>query len=145
MEEALVSFEVAKLAKEKGFDEVVLDTFSPSGLETDRYDISLPGEGYHNEELKKAFETTNSKLEQIQKDAGRRGNPPWIARPTQSLLQKWLREVHKIDIEFATTFSRKYGFQLYKDLNPQPRFISGDYDTYEEALEQAIKEALKII
>jgi hypothetical protein len=71
--------------------------------------------------------------------------------PTQSLLQKWLREVHNIyvstreslaitgELEYVCTVNGKYinhGIK-YKPINR--------FDTWEEALEIGLQEALKLI
>lgn len=65
--------------------------------------------------------------------------------PTQSLLQKWIREVHKIDIRIeppvleideptytGQIFTRRYSAQ----------WESGPKETYEQALESTLIEAL---
>jgi len=70
--------------------------------------------------------------------------PKECRRPTQSLLQKWLREVHNIHV-FATLFSypNEYDSCIYiKDKEP---IIKGINFTYEEALETGLQEALKLI
>lgn len=77
----------------------------------------------------------------------------FFAAPTQSLLQKWLREVHYIYVEIRF-FSNQKAAPLYygviKSLNSKNM---GDYlmrgfesfSTYEEALEFTLYEALKLI
>jgi hypothetical protein len=66
--------------------------------------------------------------------------------PSQSLLQKWIRENHKIHIELFCNFSG-WGWILTKtngttirDMNSGIFFIS-----YEFALEDGLMEALKLI
>lgn len=83
-------------------------------------------------------------------------------RPTQSLLQKWLRELHNIDVVISPERFKdgvNYCVQAQKwDLssNPElnPNFIvkgsywfndNGEYPTYELALEKGLQEALKLI
>lgn len=58
---------------------------------------------------------------------------------TQSLLQKWLREVHNIDVRVANKY--RY-YHLVKD---QQYFDRTTYDTYEQALEAGLLEGLKLI
>lgn len=111
MKEQLITFETAKLAKEKGF-RLLVD-----------------------------FESSY---------------------PTQSLLQKWLREKHNIDVVISPErYSNgvNYLVQAQKwDLNADPEVnlnfvIKGscwyndnhEYPTYEEALEKGLQEALKLI
>lgn len=76
--------------------------------------------------------------------------------PTQSLLQKWLREVHEINV-----FIYCYGFGYYpthdnihlptdkvkyvdRRWNTQNSLNLG-FETYEQALEIGLQEALKLI
>lgn len=66
--------------------------------------------------------------------------------PTQSLLQKWLREEHKIDVE-----ARPVRYAGDKETSYYQSYINGcvismkKYNTYEEALEVSLFEALKLI
>ena len=127
MEEQLISFETAKLAKEKGFDFIYI------------IDNEL---------------TKHSLI-------------------TQSLLAKWLREVHNIIVDVSLDFlnshtkeSIKYSPTFYTYSNNKKRFwiytdyinsdectkkmqeempIFQNYSTYEEALEIGLQEALKLI
>lgn len=127
MKENIVSFQVAKLAKEKGF---TLQT-NPFGYVTKFY---RPSTGT----LLSYGRTGRSKLNTL------------IYAPTQSLLQKWLREVHNISIciypvlyEWEVslhTCYRKRKLTVY--LNAETS-IHGK--TYEEALEVGLQEALKLI
>lgn len=66
--------------------------------------------------------------------------PLWMCE-----LQKWLREVHGIDLDSTTTFSKQYSFMCYQGQNPKPLFITNDFETYELALESALLEALNLI
>lgn len=69
-------------------------------------------------------------------------------RCSQSLLQRWLREVHEIHIhiQYLFCFSKNNDKQLYfvyinnDDVNTQNGF-----NTYEQALEKGLLEALKLI
>lgn len=70
--------------------------------------------------------------------------------PTQSLLQKWLREIHKIHIEITVhDFSDGYiwgsetVFSI--DKNHMHSQYDGEFKTYEEALESGIVHALNNI
>lgn len=68
--------------------------------------------------------------------------------PTQSLLQKWLRENHNIGIEVKHLTSTSYDFNLYRITDKGCSYMSLEYSTYisyEEALEQALFIVLKII
>jgi|TARA_R110000765_G_C18786092_1_gene591945 hypothetical protein len=73
----------------------------------------------------------------------------YVLQPTQSLLQKWLREVHNIDVwsqPFVMDKSlpdESYSYFIYKD----GIFVKDgvDYIDSEEALEKGLQEALKLI
>lgn len=68
-------------------------------------------------------------------------------RPTQSLLQKWLREIHDIHIGMTFFDAKKWKEPLdsYWEcrLHYNNAVVSGS--TYEEALEKGLQEALKLI
>lgn len=121
MEEQLISFETAKLAKEKGFYT-----------------------GTHNiYEWQESYEMV-----------------------PQSLLQKWLREVHKLHLNIVYSHDHnKYSVEGFDEFNAdelrkrnprskgrfpypyQSKFKRHywNYKTYEEALEYGLQEALKLI
>lgn len=72
--------------------------------------------------------------------------------PTQSVAQKWLRETKNLHICIYRNASG-YGYDISKadngthiinDLSDVPN-DGGQWDTYEEALETGIQEALKLI
>ena len=73
MTDELIQFETAKLAKEKGFD---LMHECKDGFHPDTGEVLSPT--FWDYVL---------------------GDKRLVGRPTQSLLQKWLREVHELDIE----------------------------------------------
>ena len=117
MEEQLISFETAKLAKEKGFDLEVRDSY---------------------------WERGNDVIEERNNHANVNMLDSHYSAPTQSLLQKWLREEHKIHLVSAMTFGDQYSFMVYKGNNPQPSHITDD-GSYEETLEEGLKQSLKLI
>lgn len=111
MRDELITFETAKLAKEKGYD--------------------LVGNGLYK-------------------------------RATQSLLQRWLREVHNCHVEiiwyspengsYVTKENIKYYVEINyygKDFNlplgEEADYKEYNFDTYEKALEKGLQEALKLI
>lgn len=127
MKDQLVSFETAKLAKEKGFDGFCFDAYNTHKMKysdgwleyIDDNEIEIP---FTSESLKS-------------KD---------ILAPTQSLLQKWLREVHNIVIDISLyILSDSYYYSVHHDVTVDV----GEhvYDTYEEALEAGLIEALNLI
>lgn len=131
--EEYVSFEIAKLLKEKGFNELC-DT---------RYygdDGSIPS--YIRERWEDGGDIcpmSNSDLDDGSKYAD-------ISAPTLQMAMKWLREVHDCPIEIlwhwdANSQCSYWYFVHHMELKPRPRIEY--YDTYEEAMEAAIKYCLE--
>lgn len=119
MRDELVTFETAKLAKEKGFNEPTYDYYFKEG---DLCETST----------KTFIEGTNTMEVSL--------------APTQSLLQRWLREVHNINIIIALSYTTKrYGYKLIPTDYKLGTDIIPFSDTYEQALEQGLIEALKLI
>jgi len=134
MEEQLISFETAKLAKEKGFR------------------LGIGWFGFDNQFYVSEGVQTGMLCE------NHRGNNPVAC--TQSLLQKWLRDVHKIYVASYHDLNPKHDGIIYytnwgfiNDPNSKNYKYSplGGYDesanweTYEEALEFGLQEALRLI
>lgn len=120
--EEICTYEVCKLAKEKGF----------------------PQDGHH-----KYYEFGGSRLfTPTYKGAWYRNSPipnTCVAAPTQSLLQRWLREEKKIDIAIVPLFSGVYSYIVYNIHCRDNRVVNTNagYATYELALEDALKYALE--
>lgn len=120
MSETIISFETAKLAKEKGFDWEVRSSF---------YKMTFEDTWRNNTD-------ENSKLKNW--NIGE-----YISRPTQSLLAKWLREVHNIDVSAMSVgninMEKGYlaSYHFFKELSPEASLVIHDFlkETYEEALE----------
>lgn len=119
--EDYVSFEVAKLLKEKGFDEPVNCFYFIDGTFTGN-----------------TVTTTNSYTRHY-------------AVPTHQRTLKWLREVHNICIviqPYDSYYKERYEFEINKKNNNDFtwEWISDIentiFDTYEEAVEAAIKHCL---
>lgn len=128
MEEVLVSFETAKLAREKGFIYMKANCFG------DNMCYQLP-----DGELINAL----------------KGNTVtgYILAPTQSLLQKWLREEHKISIiiddcfikhDFIDETKLVFDYTL-SSLGKQNYKFSKTFNSYEEALEFGLLQALQMV
>lgn len=123
MQEQLITFQVAKLAKEKGFNITTQVIYNDGGYKLNN--------GYYPD--------------LHQED---------IAAPTQTLLQRWLREVHNLFVwVFPENNGETFGWEIdesfkdkYKEL-PDGEYDLMDYSykTYEEALEVGLQEALKLI
>lgn len=140
MEEQLVSFDTAKLAKEKGFDEVCLDTYKLDNKTLiNKYIIDYE-EVVCEDSLKAEFEIKNSNINEAYA----------ITSPTQALLQKWLREIHGINVISNTDITLSWVYSI-QSLHPYASytgvylFSMYVYTKYEDALEVALQEALKLI
>jgi hypothetical protein len=117
MTEQLISFEVAKLAKEAGFDWECLDHYEGSELRFPYYDYGNPWGNYNN------------------------FIPGSYSAPTQSLLAKWLRDVHNTHIKISCNLGDWY-FEILGHFNTN-RYSEVEYLTYEAALEEGLKEGLR--
>lgn len=74
--------------------------------------------------------------------------------PTQSLIQKWLREKYDIWVEIQKDYNYAYIDYAIKKVNKKGRYYTAkrsnysdnnSIKTYEEALEKGLQEALKLI
>lgn len=133
MKEQLIDFETAKLAKAKGFNQIV-------GIGV-KYNL---GQYYnHKGELNGAFSIEHLRSIVNKEEAN---SEPIVAAPTQSLLQKWLREVHSIIVSVDIGDDRTYFISLTViSHNSNGDNIWGNYKTYEEALDNGLQEALEQI
>lgn len=149
MEEQLMSFETAKLAKEKGF---IL-----KGRDDRIYFYVLKTVGRYKEgDLEQIYLDETCCDTEYVKPNNR------LYASTQSLLQKWLREIHNINVQAYPHLTDIYRFYIekinfsYKTSDGRtPEFkvqLSRDwskdynkYKTYEEALEVGLQEALRLI
>lgn len=126
MKEQLVSNKTAKLAQARGFN---VDCDNAYGIFGSSASKSHLGNKYH---------MVSSRWE---------GDTKKVMAPTQSLLQKWLREsVYCINVQvsWVDTLSDIYVYYILSTGNgirPDSKF----YHSYEEALEHGLQEALKLI
>ena len=159
MKEQLISFETAKLAKEKDFNILQHSYYFEDG---EFKENSLKGtNGYYGEEyefnLSEFNENWNDKW--LTKKNGDRcfgcskqqGYLETFSAPTQSVLQKWLREVYDIHIKLEYFTDNTWdGILIYQnapyewDDNTAP-VDAENCKTYEEALEICLQKALKLI
>lgn len=148
MEDTLISFETAKLAKEKGFEPSVSNhIYNEEGKLLSPIDhMGLIREQDCIQDYFKIIKSYPNAC-------------------TQSLLQKWLREVHNCFIDilphkdgdsknkqwkskkdvFWTVEVNYYGKIFEIELTDESDFIQHFNNSYEEALEIGLQEALKLI
>lgn len=120
MTEELVTLETAKLLKEKGFNEYCKNVISDKGLMMETIFRT-------SKDLPKSF----------------------YSCPTQSIAQKWLRETKDLHIEISYMYGNYWIYDILTIPNHDLVGLSNrpiiHYNTYEEALEAGLQEALKLI
>jgi hypothetical protein len=122
MVEQYISNQTAQLAKQKGFDCKVSHCYDERGM---------------------LGHVLMSKHEWYQNTKDDNWN---VAAPTQSVLQKWLREVHNIHIEYKWKADETYQHEFrVVDGDTTIEGISEIYHSYEGGLEESLEEALKLI
>lgn len=145
MEDQKISLETAKLAKEKEF-KVGVGTYYVRYNKTRKHENPSFNMKKGSIEIEPGYFENNG--------LGDLSNPNYTcyARPSQSLLQKWLRETQDKHVQIENCnnptkgkwiyeIARLSGGMLYlwhKETSPQ-------YDTYEEALEVGLRHALNHI
>ena len=135
--EDYVSFETAKLLKEKGFNEACNRVYQGPNL---KY-TTLPtsplmslGElgGFHPKQLY----VNNNELGDIVYTA-----------PTLQMARKWLKEKYNIHIEIVHLNADRHTYHLYRYYSCQSeryvQYTNPKYFTYEQACEAAIKYCLE--
>lgn len=157
MKDCIISFETAKLLKEKDWKIPTLNLYFEDGELKENVLSQTTGMDYGSEfeiEFSEFLENWNDKW--LTKKNGDRcfgcskskGYLETFSAPTQSLLQRWLREVHNIHILVSITISDKWYFELYKLGSKRNSQIVTEccyYNSYEEALGKGLYEGLKII
>ena len=121
MEDALITFETAKLAKEKEFD-----------IKTTHYYLVDEKKHILNISKEYSIEGLNWNVRSTR-----------ISAPTQSLLAKWFREKHNIHLIAYKNINIDGYDWCYITTDGITNINS--YKTYEEALEAGLQEALKLI
>lgn len=118
--EDYVSFETAKLLKEKGFYQ-------------DFYNSFIPVWHYNGNNKVLSFTEDDSYPSETQE---------WYSAPTLQMAMKWLREVHNLALNVCYLLGM-WSYSVYRiDVNSSG-FNSEDFDTYEEACEAGIRYCLE--
>lgn len=133
MTETLITFETAKIAKQKGFH-IMPDMFFDN-IDTLRSTKILKMPGCYPGSV--SFVSMYQEVDVYY-------------APSQSLLQKWLREVHNIDITIMIVGSAEYEYYIHKNKqlmkNNNSTVTTENQDNmYEFTLETGLLEALKLI
>lgn len=128
----IVTLETAKLAKEVGFNGKVLHFYNHGENElipnTKLMSISIPISVEH-------LETSRATLP-----------VDCVPAPTQTTLSRWLREKHDMYVSVdMMAFKRGWIVYIISMSRKVVCFKAKDFDTYEEALEEGLKQACKIV
>ena len=137
MEEELISFETAKLAKEVGFNWQCYHHFDADKVLQAHYEEN---ESSTDVEFRVDLEDLLDTWNNFKSEA--------CSAPTQSLLAKWLREVHNIFICIKIGFGEGVWYTYHVEKLSDPDFIidaDNSWNTYEKALEVGLLQALKLI
>lgn len=138
MKEQLIEFKTALLLKEKGFDIPVRH----SRCTMHKY-LGKLSSGRYDPEDEDSLLTKPVNFNATKHDNGH------VSAPTQSLLQKWLREKHGIYISINADTMLYKGITIVFDMtiidSKGNILVEGSpYEIYEKALEEGLYEALKL-
>lgn len=142
IKEDFVSFELAKLLKEKGFFENTICSYADVGGITEKW-----------------YDDYRERVLRFDWEEGYLIEPPinpkdqyeiigdTISAPTLQMTMKWLREVHKIYIDISPTYSEvektiHFIWQIFDSNYDAVGDCEIFYDKYETACEAAIKYCL---
>lgn len=114
--EDYVSFEVAKLLKEKGFDEKCRSYYIGSSGRYSRCTVEIKTNDCRNDE---------------------------ILRPTHQMVLKWLREEHNLIISINFSYVSNSYTYLIKYITRHEMVWSDIAESYEEVVEAALKYTLE--
>ena len=162
MEDKKVSRETAVLAKEKRFKELTSHYYLDKDVLMEKgFIVGYPLEQDYEVDFENLFDYFNNKYKRDGKGNSCFGcnNKKYqesFSAPTQSLLQKWLREKCGLVVDVVNYFSlTKFALKIHTfeggkyvgTVVDSVRDISNKvtYKTYEEALEIGLQEALKLI
>lgn len=140
------SFEISKLLKEKGFDEACYSYYmTTKTLHTTFHNrVHVEEEPHFNSgDLNGMYDVDESSIEDI------------CSAPTHQKAMKWLREVHNKHCDIGYDLDLGWFFQII-DLKetveydyPEIKYYHAEnetnFETYEEAVEAALKYCLKLI
>ena len=147
MQEQIIGFELAKLAKEKGFRGDTMRRYTTDNNILDEGELMTYPECYCHPEDSVCECGFTYELSHWNR---------YISAPTQALLQKWLREKHNIYVtpkinnylskrfdEKRSKVFKQWKWYIYTNINDKDlmyEFFSSEdnFETYEEALEEGV-------
>ena|ERR1051326_3806291 len=155
MTEQRITFETAKLAKEKGFDEIVRHTYAEMGGHVKEIDPPKDSElieyftGFY---IKSKLEPEQLRTKLIEKagtsitELHNSMLPNFCyARPTQDLLNRWLREKHGMTVTVAMPITFQTPGIIVSIKGDIMQHLNLHPTTYEEAMEWGLHWCLNRI
>ena len=134
MEDTLIEYNTAVLAKEKGFNEPTINHWE-RGIDNAGWGLfNSPGFILKNDQLTSTY--INEVNDEICGE---------FSAPTQSLLAKWLREEHGIHVTITSISQESWQCHITRVGETLGKLFFEDFYTFEEALEYGLQEALKLI
>lgn len=138
MYEQHVTFKTAKLAKQIGFDWQADKIFYQQGEQSQVGQVSRSPDNSDYYNVRRLSYKYPERVVEI---------------PTQGLLSKWLRDVHKMHVSAYPIFTNRYYYSVRKfyDDKPYEQIIGGvnnpedAKESFEEALEEALYETLMFL
>jgi hypothetical protein len=141
--EFFVDFADASLLKQLGFDWDIPTCYKVNEKDAEVYMYHSPFnwnmprdlyEKYGSDNLFHAYITENDKEIEC------------ISAPTLDVVQRWLREVHKLHITIFSSSQESWMFRITKPHQQLEDGIYGeDFETFEDAQDAAIKKCLEIL
>lgn len=158
MKDTIISFKTAQLAKEVGWKYLTLNFYFEDGESKENVLEQYTGMDYGSIfkiEFSELIENWNDGF-LTKKDGNRcfgcskdKGYLETFSAPTQSLLAKWLREIHSIHlaINFANRNQWFYDIKQIGLTSGKEYLFKSNYEfsTYEEALEEGLYNTLLLI
>jgi len=147
MKDERITLETAKLLKEKNF-ELLIQGLCTEYLTT-QIDPEYPDGGGPFGWVKGTVDFSNDYIKNNSENDYSNENYVMYAVPTQSLLARWLREVHNIQVYcYSSTRNGKGEYRDYVvhvNLTPINDARDDEFQTYEEAFEVGLQVALDMI
>lgn len=143
MEESIITFETAKLAKEIGYMSGGETSYTQYHTNYNYDDDPNHPESHKKDEVR--FENRWYHVNSLEKGDFSNENFTIYETPTQSLLQKWLREKHGIDLWIIPVVNGFNKWYEIRAINIEIKISALRFDYYEEALEEALHQALLLI
>lgn len=130
--EQFITPKTARLAREAGFDwKCNHYYFTQNGKTELKSDFRHPAQNYNE-----SMATLDSKSFEFEV----------CSCPTQSVLQRWLREIHHLHITIFSSSQESWMFRITGPHHQLEDVIYGeDFSTYESALEEAEQECLTLL